>query len=72
VSAIDERVAQAIERAATVTASDDALVQLCWLIDGLGHWYNTAGNVGNSPEAVKTAVLNRFVRASHSALPATD
>lgn len=59
-------VAEAIETAKRSTDSRDELVQLAWLIDGLCHWYETNGNVGNSPDQTKTYILSRFARLSHS------
>ena len=61
---VGDRVSAALTVASLTTQSDDPLVQLAWLIEGMGLWYKTEGKVGNSPMDTKRAVLSRFVRAS--------
>jgi hypothetical protein len=59
---IKERVEDALAVAEETTSSDDALVQLAWLIDGLDVRHRSGGTVGNTLDETKLAVLSRHAR----------
>lgn len=54
---IRERAREIVEIASKTTKSDDKIVHLVWLVQGLSHWHRTGGKVGNHPEMVRRVLV---------------
>src|SRR4051812_26455238 len=59
---LNELIAKRIDIAATQTKSDDEVVHIAWLADGINVWYQTNGDRGNSPEEARRYIISSVTR----------
>lgn len=61
-SELDELIEKRIKIASTETKSDDRVVQIAWLADGINVWYQTNGERGNSPAEARRFIISSISR----------
>jgi hypothetical protein len=59
---LEKLIEKRIKIASTETKSDDEVVQIAWLADGIDVWYQTNGERGNSPAAVRRYLISSITR----------
>lgn len=61
-SKISERISDVLHAAHTQTKSGDALVHICWLIQGLDIHHRSDGKMGHSLEKTQQYVISNILR----------
>lgn len=61
-SELEKLIEKRIKIASTETTSDDEVVQIAWIADGLDLWYRTKGERGHSPAQTRRYIISSVTR----------
>lgn len=61
-SELDELIEQRIKTASTETKSDDPVVQIAWLADGIQVWHSSNGKRGHGPAETRRYIISSISR----------
>lgn len=64
----DELIEERIKLASTQTKSDDDVVQIAWLADGIDLWHRSGGERGHSPAEARRYIISSITRLVDSAV----